>query len=338
MIIERKTFKEILETVKYGLAGKEESLIGSTSFYFTEGKVHTFNDSVSVSAPIPEIDFEGEVNATELLGFVSKTVGKEITVTVEGNTLTLLSGKAKAELALKTESTLPIDSIGEISKWKPLDAEFLQGISFVKHACGSDFTRPILTCVHVAETFIEGTDGFRVAFVEMKNKIPVGTFLLPATVVPYIVSIKPTHISLGKAWVHFKTENNVVLSCRIFEDTFVNTTPFRKYEGKDIVFPDNILEILNRAIIFNESAVGMQTYVTIAITNSKITVSSKSNTGRFEEKAKIAYKGEDVTFMIIVSLLQEIVKETKVGKYTGRLLVFSFGSTIYSTILMGERS
>lgn len=333
MVIDRIKLKEILDTVKYGLAGKDESLVGSTSFYFAGETVYTFNDSVSVSCPVPEIDFEGEVNATELLGFISRAKGKEVTIVVEDSVLMLTSGKATAGLALKEDSTLPIDSIGEISKWEPIDAQFLKAISFVRNACGKDFTRPILTCVHVAGEIIEGSDGYRVAVVTLPVKVPVNTFLLPAVVVPYVIAINPTFISLGTAWVHFKTENDVVLSCRIFEDTFVDTTPYRKHQGQDIVFPDNILEILNRAIVFNSNDAGNNAYVQVDVAANKIEVSSKSETGWFKEKAKIDYKGDELSFMITVALLQDILKQTKTAKYAKTILTFSFDNHLYVTML-----
>lgn len=338
MEIERTILKEILEAVKHGLASKEESLVGSTSFYFEEGKVHTFNDSVSVSCPIPEIDFQGEVNSVELLGFVSKTGAKMIKLELEqdNKVLVLTSGKAKAGLAVKEESTLPIDSIGKISKWKKLDPEVLAGMSFVKHACGTDFTRPIITCVNVTNGLIEGTDGFRIASTDLEIELPVDDFLLPASVVPYVVSIKPTHISLGEAWVHFKTANNVVLSCRIFEDAFPDSSAFRKYEGTDVVFPDTILDILSRASIFNASASGNVAYVIVEVSLNKMIVSSKSDTGWFTEKAKIAYKGEAISFVVTISLLQEILKETKTAKFKDTLLMFSFGNNRYVTMLRGD--
>lgn len=339
MQIERQKFKEILETVKYGLAGKEELLIGSTSFLFKENKVFTFNDSVGVSCIVPDLDFEGEVNSTELLGFVNKSGAKLLTISVEDDILYISSGKAKAEITLKTESTLPIEAIGNVNKWKKFDSEILDGIKYVHHACGNNLTQPLLTCIHLKDKKVEASDGYRIASFGLKDEIPVNEFLLPSLTVSYISAIKPTHISLGEAWVHFKNEE-IVMGCRIFEsdDKYPNTEHLLQFTGQDIVFPDNILDILSRASVFKRSDVVMSAFASISFSDKKIEIGSISDTGKFNEKAKVAYEGDSISFDVTIELLQEVLKETTTAKYNTKtnMLSFLYDNKKYVTMLRGK--
>ena len=60
------------------------------------------------------------------------------------------------------------------------------------------------------------------------------------------------------------------------------------------------------------------------------------NTGWFEEKAKVVYEGDNITFMVTTKLLQEILKNTKIAKKYENMLMFSYSNTIYVTMLRGE--
>lgn len=181
-------------------------------------------------------------------------------------------------------------------------------------------SRPVLTCVYVnKEGVIEGSDGLRITHCQLTNpdtgeeeKMPVKTFLLPAMAAVEVVKLKPVKIAEGDGWIHFKTDEETVLSCRIFEDDFPDTTPFLKVEGVDLILPKTIDEILDRAAVFAKRDHFLDESVTLTIEDRHILISSKSDAGWFKESVRIRYDNTPITFSITPYLLKDILKETNV--------------------------
>jgi len=331
MKIEKTKLIKALEAVKAGLASKE-MIEQSTSFVFINGNVVTYNDEISISAPVPDLNFEGAINAAELLAFLSKLKTEAIEIELEGQNLIMKSGRAKAGFILKADIKLPFDEIGKISKWKELPDDFPTGIKFVMGSCSRDMSKPILTCVHVSESLIEGTDGYRIANYKLASEMPIPEFLLPANTCMKIIKTVPQMIAEGKGWVHFKTNENAVISCRVFEDKYVDTQPHMKCKGTEISFPANMIEILDRAGVFAKRDYSLDEVVIIKLENNKLSVNSQSDAGWFEEKTRIAFEGE-VEFQITPYLLRDILGQTDKAKIDKTKLLFSGANWKYVTLL-----
>ena len=301
-----------LETVKPGLAAKE-MIEQSTSFAFMNGRVVTYNDEISVSHPVKDLEIEGAIQAEELHKLLTRLKEDEIEVKIKGGELLLKSGKTEAGLTLQKEITLPLEEIGKTGKWKDLPEDFLSYVRRAMATCSNDMSRPVLTCVHVSkEGVIEGSDSFRITRCRLEEEMPVEEFLLPASAAIQVIRIKPTKIATGDGWIHFKTEEDTILSCRVFEDEFPDTAPFLKVEGMEIVLPKQIDEILDRAAVFAKRDHFLDEIVTITIGDNHILVSSKSDAGWFKEPARMRYSDKPITFSITPYLLQDILKETNV--------------------------
>ena len=55
------------------------------------------------------------------------------------------AGKAKAGLTPSRKDTMPLEAIGEKSKWKKVPEGLMQALKFVSFACSNDMSRPIIT-------------------------------------------------------------------------------------------------------------------------------------------------------------------------------------------------
>jgi len=299
-----------LETVKPGLAAKE-MIEQSTSFAFMNGRVVTYNDEISLSHPVEDLEIEGAIQADELYKLLNKLKEDEIEVEIKGGELLLKSGKTKAGLTLQQEITLPLEEIGETGKWKTLPEGFLNHIRFAMTCCSRDMSRPVLTCVHVSkEGVIEGSDGFRITRCQLEKEMPIKTFLLPVSAAIQVVRLEPTKIATGDGWIHFQTTEGTVLSCRVFEDDYPDTKKFMEVEGVEIVLPKTIEDILDRAAIFAKRDHFLDESVTLTIEDKKVLVESKSDAGWFKESVRMRYDDSPITFSITPYLLRDILKET----------------------------
>ena len=90
MVINRK---ELLENLKMAMPGIETGtakLQGADTFVFKDGKIFTYNDTISVSVPINQTDLieeniEGAVSAEEFYNIISKLPVEEIKFAVGEN-------------------------------------------------------------------------------------------------------------------------------------------------------------------------------------------------------------------------------------------------------------
>jgi len=332
MEINRKELKTALEIVKPGLAGND-TIEQTTSFCFINGHVVTYNDEISVRYPI-DVDIEGAVNASELYGFINKVSCDEITIEIEDSELRLKAGKSKAGLTLESKIVLPIKDIGDIDEWNKLPKDFLKSVDFARAACSKDSTRAILTCINVKDNIVQGADNHRIARTELDDTVNVNEFLIPSHVAGTVVQLKPIRIAESDGWIHFKTKNHAIISCRVFDDEYVNTEKLLKITGDSITFPDAMSEILEKASVFGNNSSLLQSAITIDLQSKKLIVSSKSESGWFEEKARVEYSGEPIKFSIALYVLNDILERTNKATISGNKLLFEADNWKYLTMLM----
>lgn len=332
--VDKQKLKEALEKVKPGLANKEQ-IEQSTSFAFIKGRVVTYNDEVSLSHPVPGLNLTGAILAENLYKFLNNLKRDTLTMDLVDNEVILHSGGAKAGLLLQAEIKLPLqDEIGEPKNWVRMPEHLLEGIAFCMTSCGKDMSRPKLTCVHVnKEGYIQGSDSYRIANYEIGEPLPVATFLLPATSAVEVVKLKPIEITKGKSWVHFRTEDDTIISCRLLQDTYPSAGGFFKEEGVRVVFPKITEDILKRAQVFSKRDHLLDESVHITIGEGKFIMSSRSETGWFKEKVIAKYNGTPVEFDITPYLLKGILAETREFKYNKDRLIFRGERWFYVSML-----
>ena len=332
MKIEKKELLKALETVKPGLAVKE-MIEQSTSFCFLGDKVVTYNDEISIACPIEGLELEGAVNAQELYSFVNKVTKTEIDLEITESEILLKAGRSKAGLTLKAEIVLPIEEIGKIKKWNKLPDNFKEGIKFVMGSCSRDMGRPVLTCVHANDQILESTDNYRVSNFALTEPMPVKAFLLPADTCAKLIRMDITEIAEGESWIHFKTKNKAVISCRVFEDAYPDTSSLMNIKGEEVSFPKEILDILDRAGVFSKREHSLDEIIAIKITGGKLYIHSESDSGWYNEYARIKHKGKDIEFKITPYLFRDILNETTTGFIEENRLSFQGKNWKYITML-----
>jgi DNA polymerase III sliding clamp (beta) subunit (PCNA family) len=337
MKIIKKELQDALGIVKPGLAGKEV-IEQSTSFAFIGGHVVTYNDEVSLSHPVEGLDFEGAIESDKLYQFLTKVKLEEIDIEVNDTELLITAGKAKAGLALQNEIKLPLDEeLGKKGKWKNLPENFVKYIAMCIPSCSTQSTKPLLGAVHInQEGIIEASDGYRITHCTLESNMPVKTFLIPSKSAKLMTQINPEKIAEGKGWVHFKTTEGTILSCRILEsDEFPNTSNHLNVKGEKIIFPKTISNIMERAGVFSKDSESEVDVIQISLENKRLTVKAKNNIAWFEETVNVRYEGKSIAFQINPSLLKGILAETQEGELAkGKLLFHGEGWTYLTTLMV----
>ena len=309
MKVQKQNLQTALEIVRPGLAGKE-IIEQSTSFAFKDGMVVTYNDEISVSHPVEGLDLTGAVRSEELYQFLNKVSKDEIDISVSENEVILKAGRAKAGLRLQEEIVLPLDEITEGEDWIKLSEDFLSAISMVMESCSRDLSRPVLTCVHVSQDIAEASDVFQIMRYQMMSSMEDLDILVPATSAKELSKIKPTHISIGTGWVHFKNENETMFSCRVLEEDYPDTEKHMKVKGQKITFPKRMPEILERAMVFTKQEHQIDETMEVTLAPGTVMVKGRNDYAWFEEEAKVKYKGDEVSFHISPALLSKILNKS----------------------------
>jgi len=310
----RQTLLTALEAVKPGLANKKVEVIEqSTSFAFIKNMVVTYNDEISISYPIEGLNITGAIKADRLYALLSKLKQDEIDITHDANELIISAGRTKAGFAFDAEIKLPLihTKITTKLKFKPIPEKFVDNLKLTIPICGTDSNRPILTCVHINKNgLMEGCDNFRIIRTQLATELPINTFLLPASSANILIKMGPTEMAESQGWVHFKTGNNAIISCRIFEDDYPNTNAFFNITGQSLTFPKTINDVLDRAIVCAKRDKAIDEIVIIDIEKGKFKMSSSDVRGWFKEELNYSYNGDPISFVITPYLFKYIVSQT----------------------------
>ena len=310
MKINKQELAKALETVRPGLANKE-MIEQSTSFAFMDGRVVTYNDKISISHPVPNLDLTGAVKAEQLYKFLAKLNKDEIDLSIKENEIQLKAGKAKAGLALQEEIKLPLEEIGETGKWKKAPDGLKNVMKFAMFSCSSDMSRPVLTCVYVGKAGdIVSCDNYRVTKCTTK-KSPVNSFLIPARSVKELVRYDFTHIAEGDGWMHFKTQDETIFSCRLVGDNYPDVTGLLDVKGKQVKLPSSLEDVLDRAMIFSKRDHALDELINVKIAEKRVKIQAEGDSGWFEEQSPTKYTDDPLNFKINPNMLKDIIKHTQ---------------------------
>ena len=308
---------EALEFVFKGITAKE-LFEQSASFVFSGGRIYSYNDEVSMSYPLRDCDIEGAVKGEEFYKLVSKLKKDKLEVEEEENILKIQCGHAKAGLSFSSEIKLPFDSIQYEGAWEPIPDGMLDAMKFASIACSDDMSRAVLTCIHISkEGYIEASDSLRIIVHKIKGKWRLGDFLIPHSSMDTLYKYAKDVIEVASSdnWIHFRTKEGAVFSARTFNgDRFPDVQNHVNIEGTNVEFPKQVIEIIERASIFaTSSQKDLLVFPEVAMhfMDNKMTVSSSSNIGWFEEIAPIKYDGPEIEFVIHPDLFQDIVCKIK---------------------------
>lgn len=333
MKINREELLSALNNLSPGLANKK-ILEQSTSFIFQAGIISSYNDEILVQIPM-EHDISGAIQAKPLLSILSKLKSTEVEIFMDEEGFIVKGPRSKTSIKMESEICLPIDEVRVPDTWKRVPDEFLAAVSVCLFSVSSDMSHPELTCLHVGQDFIESSDGQRITRATFKSKLS-SSFLFPADCAAHLKKYSPSHYSVAEGWVHFKNESTgIVFSSRTMEGKFPNTSPFLSVEGQSVKFPEDMMEVLDRAGIFSNSEFADCDFIEIKISEKKISVLSEGDEGKHEEQFRIKSDAE-CSFLVNPGFLKEILPhltEVLVGE---TLLLFEGDNFKHSLCLVSR--
>lgn len=315
----REKLTKALSSTRAGLADKE-IVEHSTSFVFSNGQVITYNDAVSVRYPL-DIGVEGAVSAAPIMAFLGRVSADEVKIEQKENELILKCGRAKAGIPVTAEVPKHLTSLKVPKKgWEDIPKGFEDAIKLCLFTASKDMTKPILNNLHIQSKTVESADNYRATRTLMKGAI--GTeILLPLAAAKNLPSFAPKEYVVTKTWAHFRNEDKVVLSCRLFAGEYPELDGFFKLKGESVEFPAKLKDILERAGVFSTADFDTDREVLISVTKGRMKVRAESQDGWFEETVK-APDVEDMSFRIHPVFLADILAHSSTATLADNAMLF----------------
>lgn len=274
---------------------EKEIIQQSDCVAFADGFVWGYNDELCISHPT-DTELEGAVRAKEFKELLKKVKNDDISLATDENQLTVSWGKKKEATFRIEEVEMPLDEI-EIpaeSDWQGLPDNFCEAVKFVLFSAGTDPSHTLLTCVHVEGDKAETCDNVRMCRFNLDDDCD--EMLIPFDAAKEIIKYNPTQYFVGEGWLYFQNEEETVVCCRTYGESYPDINKLIPEGGEEIQFPDGMMEVLDRAKVFAKDDKLEQGIVWCSLEGGSLEVSAQSQAGNFREPIDMEYKGEPLSF------------------------------------------
>lgn len=331
MTVERKPLLAALKEACVGLTEKE-MLEQSNCFIFKEGLLLTFNDEVMYRCQSPLGEIEAIVNATDLLGVISRIPDDTVEIERVGEELLIRGKRRRAGIGCAAELHLPIQEVPKAEKFTPLADGVIASIKMAAETCGGDNNQHLTTFVHVSSELIEGCDNSRLLRIRRATGFPKRV-LLPAGVVHKLCDLDLRRVAIGEGWVHFRTADKAEVSLRCSHEEYLKglDAVLKMEKGVSLTLPGSLKEMIERAEVFKGGSYDSR--VRIRIGAGKLLLRSQKEGGWYEERKKIEYQGSVLEFDVNPQFLTELLGRTRSVEADGRKMKAKFDDSEFVVAL-----
>jgi len=328
--IKRINLINILESVGAGLANKE-LIEQSKSFVFSDGKVFTYNDEIAASTTI-DLELDGAVEAEALLKLLNKTKDDEIKIWTTDDELRIKGKKFDTGIKLDSEIKLPIDEIEIPEEFTNVPKEFSQLVRLACLTASKNLSDDLLTCVHFTNNYIESCDNDRITRCNLGKEFENEDLdvLISAKNLESIVKERIIGFMTDDSWAHFKTDEDVILSSRLYNEEYVDLDDFvPNKKGDKVELPEQISTVLDRVDVFSKDEVSNEKNVHVNLKEKKLVLSAQNDSGWIKEREKTKYKGPSIEFTINSDFLRDILSMSNEVQIIDDILMFEDDSSVH---------
>jgi len=307
MKIKRKEFLDTLKTVIRG-THKIEVLEQSHCFVFTEKGITAFNGEIIASA---KFDSPGNfaVQAHDLIQLVAKFPDEEIALSLKKQQLVISGKKKRAGLTIQDKILLPVEDIPQPGKMAKINEGVMEAITMGAKICAANCEDYRHSHVHVSPERIQATDRFR--FLRITLKTGLENILVPSGAILALAGIPIDRMKLEKGWL-FLGNNKVRMAICCSEEEYYDDgeidTIMKLEDPERVQLPKEMKNVLDRALIMTED--DSNRMAKISITKKYIAVRTQKESGWYEERQPVKYKGEDMNIIVGLSLFKDLLSKT----------------------------
>lgn len=292
MIIEKDKLLQALKQAMPGVETGTSIIDGSDTFVIKDGAVHSYNDAISVSVPLPEAgELEGVVKANEFYNFISKLTGAETVNITEGEGEWVINIPEKIDAHFKLLDVRVSEYLEGMNipslEYSPLPEAFNSALRL----CRIGNNPSMYTGIFVGGGVMLSTDGIRAnqyIFPDVEIEVP---FQIEDDAANELFKLEDViEYSVSEAWVHFRTSSGSVFSCkRKDEQSYISTQIIElieahKQEDGDVsnTFAKGMVDAVKRVATMSVS-VADNDAVGLRIEKARVVVESTRSTGKITE-------------------------------------------------------
>jgi len=321
MKIKTKKLNKIFEKIKIGLAQKD--LVEQFKNITFDGKyVFTYSGSMGVFFSF-ETDFVCSVPAQELMGIVSDIKEEDIDVELSGNSLKLLGGNVKAELNVLTDMQDSSKVISQRVRFYELPEDFMDGLELCSFAASKDVGSKF-NGIYITGSSIFGSDNLRISHFMVKEEVKE-PFLIPLSSALSLKGFELERYGIKDGWIYFKDSDGVLFCSRLLELDYDDPLEYFEFEGKEITFPKDIKELVEKAEILSEGDFDIDKKITVLIKDKEITCIGKNEIGKIDAYAEME-NDDKIEFVINPVFFRRILSETNNAKIGSDRILFEAGN------------
>jgi len=328
----REYLLDLLRLLKPGLS--EKDLVEEFgALRICQGTLVTYNDKISVQVPAPpglEALNGIAVRVQPLYEILSKMDDTDIALLAGEDNLEIRGARNKAELKLQiVQEEIPIwNDIAALEQhggWSEFPKECIDAIQMCLFCCSKNMMDGVLTCLHFTDSMVEGCDNYRLVRYAWPVPLPSfgGHIMIPGGALSTLSQYPISEIGLTDAWIHFRTEQGVVYSCRTFAGEYPDTAGFLEVTGDAIKLPSQITDVMERAAVFCDDKFEDEQLVDIELQGQgKVLISSKGSDGSFMEQRVLRYAGPPRKFQVhpeFISGVMSITDDAIIGEASLKL-------------------
>lgn len=317
MKIRTKELKQIFEKIKPGLAKKD--IIEQAKNITFDGKfIFTYNENIGVFFPF-ETDFICSVPAQELMKIVSDISDEKIDIELSETVLRLTGKNVKAELNILSDINCSDVIVNQDIKFYSLPEDFQQGITLCSFAASKDINSKF-NGIFITENNIFGSDDLRISHFEMKSKMKK-PLLIPLSSVLALKEFELKKYGFDDGLVYFKDSDDVLFCTRLLMKDYSNLIFHFEFEGKEIIFPEEIKELVGKAEILSEGDFDIDLKILVKIKDGKLFCIGENEIGNISAYTEIE-KDENLEFLINPIFFKGILSETNIAKIGNDRILF----------------
>lgn len=312
MKIKTKELKKIFEKIKPGLAQKD-IVEQAKNITFDGEYAFTYSGSIGVFFPFGT-DFACSVPAQEFMRIVSDVSDDKIEIEFSEDSLKLSGKNVKAELNVLTDIQDSGKVINQKIRFYRLPENFLEGLELCSFAASKD-TGSKFNGIYVNGNDIFGSDDLRISHFTMKSEIKED-FLIPLSSVLSLKGFELKKYGMKDGWIFFKDSDDVLFCSRLLELDYSDPLEYFEFEGEQMIFPNDMPELVERAEILSEGDFDIDRKITVKIKDGKIICTGKNEIGKIDAYMETV-DGDNIEFVINPVFFRRILSETnsaKIGK------------------------
>jgi len=294
----------LLETMKTCMPGVEKgsSLIeGADTFVFANNAIHSYNDGISVSAPLELNGLAGAVKSMDFYKLIDKLPTDEIDIAQEEGAWAIKTKSLKAKITLIDSAIIEYISqlkLDDLS-WSELPGNFFEALSLCRIAGNHSLQRG----VYIGGSQMVSTDTIRINRHTLEEEMPCVWLDDPA--VQELIKIKGiVKYALQPSWIHFTDEDGAVFSCKRSDEETYPIKMIEKHLANNVPakadpvynLPPDISKVVDRVSILADT-IQTSLAITMVITKKGLIMQSSKTTGSIKERIKfdkpLAGLGED---------------------------------------------